>query len=286
MHVLRNAAIPIVTNVMIQLPGLLAGAFLIERFFSIPGIGREVILAVERSDFPVIKAVTVYVAIATMVVNLLADLLVQGARPAGAAQMSLLARSAWRRFLDATAVGVASRAVVARSSSPLRLASAARLAGARLVERGRRELCAARVSWHGRELRTEQTAADGESAVPADDYGIEDPIGPELAEIASAPDRARPGTEAKAATLPFGADKWGRDVLKKAIKGTETSLLVGLRGGRCWRRCSAPLFGALAGYYGALDRRLLQLALQRVHVDPLSAAGAGGRRGARPEGHR
>jgi peptide/nickel transport system permease protein len=73
-HVLRNAAIPIVTNVMIQLPGLLAGAFLIERFFSIPGIGREVILAVERSDFPVIKAVTVYVAIATMVFNLAADL--------------------------------------------------------------------------------------------------------------------------------------------------------------------------------------------------------------------
>ena len=74
LHVLRNAAIPITTNVMTQIPGLLAGAFLIERFFSIPGIGREVILAVERSDFPVIKAVTVYVAIATMIVNLLADL--------------------------------------------------------------------------------------------------------------------------------------------------------------------------------------------------------------------
>jgi peptide/nickel transport system permease protein len=74
LHVLRNAAIPITTNVMMQIPGLLAGAFLIERFFSIPGIGREVILAVERSDFPVIKAVTVYVAIATMIVSLLADL--------------------------------------------------------------------------------------------------------------------------------------------------------------------------------------------------------------------
>ncbi len=80
-HVLRNAAIPIVTNVMMQLPGLLAGAFLIERFFSIPGIGREVILAVERSDFPVIKAVTVYVAIATMVVNLAADLLYKAIDP-------------------------------------------------------------------------------------------------------------------------------------------------------------------------------------------------------------
>jgi len=80
-HVLRNAAIPIVTNVMIQLPALLAGAFLIERFFSIPGIGREVILAVERSDFPVIKAVTVYIAIATMVVNLAADLAYKAVDP-------------------------------------------------------------------------------------------------------------------------------------------------------------------------------------------------------------
>jgi peptide/nickel transport system permease protein len=80
-HVLRNAAIPVVTNVMIQLPGLLAGAFLIERFFSIPGIGREVILAVERSDFPVIKAVTVYVAIATMALNLLADVLYKALDP-------------------------------------------------------------------------------------------------------------------------------------------------------------------------------------------------------------
>jgi len=80
-HVLRNAAIPIVTNVLLQLPGLLAGAFLIERFFGIPGIGREVILAVERSDFPVIKAVTVYVAIANIVVNLVADLLYRAIDP-------------------------------------------------------------------------------------------------------------------------------------------------------------------------------------------------------------
>ena len=80
-HVLRNAAIPIVTNVLLQLPGLLAGAFLIERFFGIPGIGREVILAVECSDFPIIKAVTIYVAVATMVFNLLADLLYKAIDP-------------------------------------------------------------------------------------------------------------------------------------------------------------------------------------------------------------
>jgi peptide/nickel transport system permease protein len=80
-HVLRNASIPIITNLMSSLPGLLLGSFLIERFFSIPGIGREVILAVERSDFPVIKAITVYVAFATMATNLLADLMYKAVDP-------------------------------------------------------------------------------------------------------------------------------------------------------------------------------------------------------------
>jgi len=80
-HVLRNASIPIITNLMAGLPGLLLGSFLIERFFSIPGIGREVLLAVERSDFPVIKAITVYVAFATIATNLLADLTYKAVDP-------------------------------------------------------------------------------------------------------------------------------------------------------------------------------------------------------------
>lgn len=80
-HVLRNAAIPIITHVMANLPAMLVGAFLLERFFGIPGIGREVILAVERSDFPVIKAVTIGVAAATMVFNLLADVLYRAVDP-------------------------------------------------------------------------------------------------------------------------------------------------------------------------------------------------------------
>lgn len=81
LHVLRNAAIPIITHVMSNLPGLLIGAFLIERFFSIPGIGREILMAVDRADFPVIKAITVYVAFATMAFNLLADLLYRAVDP-------------------------------------------------------------------------------------------------------------------------------------------------------------------------------------------------------------
>jgi peptide/nickel transport system permease protein len=80
-HVLRNALIPILTYVGIGLPGLFVGSFLLEIFFSIPGLGREVIESVNRSDFPVIKAITVYLAMLTMFVNLLVDVLYRLADP-------------------------------------------------------------------------------------------------------------------------------------------------------------------------------------------------------------
>lgn len=74
-HVLRNAMIPILTNVSVLLPGVLVGSFLLEVFFSIPGLGRELLLAVNRSDYPVIQAFAIYLAVLTMTVNLLVDLL-------------------------------------------------------------------------------------------------------------------------------------------------------------------------------------------------------------------
>src|SRR5579862_1451142 len=74
-HVMRNALIPILTNLGILLPGIFVGSFLLEVFFSIPGLGREIITAVNRSDFPVIKAVTVYLAVFTMIINLAVDVL-------------------------------------------------------------------------------------------------------------------------------------------------------------------------------------------------------------------
>jgi len=80
-HVLRNALIPILTNVAVALPGIFVGSFLIETFFSIPGLGREVLLAVNRSDYPVIQAVTIYLAVITMCVNLATDVLYTFADP-------------------------------------------------------------------------------------------------------------------------------------------------------------------------------------------------------------
>lgn len=80
-HVMRNALIPILTGIGGALPGIFVGSFLIEVFFSIPGVGREVLLAVNRSDYPVIQAVTIYLAVITMVVNLLTDVLYTLADP-------------------------------------------------------------------------------------------------------------------------------------------------------------------------------------------------------------
>ena len=74
-HVMRNAMIPILTNIALALPGVFVGSFLIEVFFSIPGLGREIILAVNRSDYPVIQAVAIYLGMLTMLINLSADIL-------------------------------------------------------------------------------------------------------------------------------------------------------------------------------------------------------------------
>jgi ABC-type dipeptide/oligopeptide/nickel transport system permease subunit len=57
--------------------------------------------------------------------------------------------------------------------------------------------------------------------------------------------------EAKRTTLPFGADKWGHDIVKKTIKGGQTSIVVGL-GAALLAVALGTLFGALAGFYGGL----------------------------------
>jgi peptide/nickel transport system permease protein len=74
-HALRNALVPVVTNISLIIPGVFVGSFLLEIFFSIPGLGREIYLAVNRSDYPVIQAVTIYLAVLTMLINLAADVL-------------------------------------------------------------------------------------------------------------------------------------------------------------------------------------------------------------------
>lgn len=80
-HVLPNVAIPILTNTVTSLPFLVLGSLLIERYFTIPGIGDLVVGALANGDFPVLKAVTVLSALALVTCNLLTDLLYAWADP-------------------------------------------------------------------------------------------------------------------------------------------------------------------------------------------------------------
>jgi peptide/nickel transport system permease protein len=75
-----------------------------------------------------------------------------------------------------------------------------------------------------------------------------DPLAEVMAEIRGKEAKTET-TEAKALTLPLGGDKWGRDVLRKTIKGSETSIFVGLAASVV-AVFLGTLFGALAGYHG------------------------------------
>ena len=74
-HVVRNALIPVVTLVALQLPAIFGGAIVTEQIFRIPGIGSLLIDAILRNDTPVIMAVSFVFACLVLVFNLIADLL-------------------------------------------------------------------------------------------------------------------------------------------------------------------------------------------------------------------
>ncbi len=74
-HIMKNALIPILTYTVIEIPNLILGAFLVERFFSIPGTGDILISAVNNGDFPIIKGLTVLIAISFTFFNMITDIL-------------------------------------------------------------------------------------------------------------------------------------------------------------------------------------------------------------------
>ncbi len=74
-HVLKNSMIPILTQIIIQIPTLILGLLFAESFFSIPGLGALTINAINNSDFPVIKAMTILSAIGFIVFNVITDVL-------------------------------------------------------------------------------------------------------------------------------------------------------------------------------------------------------------------
>jgi dipeptide transport system permease protein len=73
-HALRNALIPIVTVIGLQIGVLFTGAILTETLFSWPGVGKWLIEAINRRDYPVLQGGTLLIGVVVMAVNLLVDL--------------------------------------------------------------------------------------------------------------------------------------------------------------------------------------------------------------------
>lgn len=74
-HVLRNALIPVVTVIGLQLPRLVGGAAVTETIFSWPGMGRLGVEAALSRDYPLIMGITLFVAVAVVTFNLIVDLI-------------------------------------------------------------------------------------------------------------------------------------------------------------------------------------------------------------------
>ncbi len=74
-HVLKNALLPVITIAGIQLGYMLGGTIIIEQVFSLPGVGRLLLTAIQQRDFAVIQAGVVFVAVIFSVINFTADIL-------------------------------------------------------------------------------------------------------------------------------------------------------------------------------------------------------------------
>jgi peptide/nickel transport system permease protein len=73
-HALRNAMLPVITNIGLEIPFLFTGAIVTETIFNWPGIGRLTITATNGYDYPTLMGVLLITAVATLVANLLADI--------------------------------------------------------------------------------------------------------------------------------------------------------------------------------------------------------------------
>jgi peptide/nickel transport system permease protein len=74
-HALRNALIPVVTIVALQLPGIFTGAVITEQIFRVPGIGSLLISSIQSTDTPVVMAITFVYSILVVMFNLIADII-------------------------------------------------------------------------------------------------------------------------------------------------------------------------------------------------------------------
>ena len=74
-HALRNAAIPVVTVIGLQVGALISGAVVTETVFSLPGLGRMLVNGIFQRDLPVIQTTVLFIVIGVLLVNLITDLI-------------------------------------------------------------------------------------------------------------------------------------------------------------------------------------------------------------------
>jgi peptide/nickel transport system permease protein len=72
-HAFRNAIIPVITIIGLQIGDLLAGAIIIENVFYLPGVGRLVFEAIGQRDLPVIQGVVLFIAMIIVIINFITD---------------------------------------------------------------------------------------------------------------------------------------------------------------------------------------------------------------------
>jgi peptide/nickel transport system permease protein len=80
-HILRNAAVPIVTITGIQFGYLLGGTVIIEQIFALPGLGRLLFTSIENRDYPLVQSSVLLIATGFVLVNLIVDLLYRAIDP-------------------------------------------------------------------------------------------------------------------------------------------------------------------------------------------------------------
>jgi peptide/nickel transport system permease protein len=73
-HVLKNALIPMVTMLGLQLPVMIGGAVIVEYIFSLPGLGSLTVDAINRRDYPIVSGINLFVAGFVLVINILVDI--------------------------------------------------------------------------------------------------------------------------------------------------------------------------------------------------------------------
>ncbi|HEX7022074.1 MAG TPA: ABC transporter permease [Trueperaceae bacterium] len=74
-HALRNALIPVITLIGIEIGYLLGGAFIVEEIFALPGLGRLTVNAVSQREYALVQGTALFIALGVIVINLLVDLL-------------------------------------------------------------------------------------------------------------------------------------------------------------------------------------------------------------------